>query len=429
MIRLLLNSVALLAVILPNTGWTDEAERSDKAAFLVDGETFAGRPAAIDEKWNITFSTAGEKRDVPADDLVHWGARTDPETGPLVLLAGGGTIVADEVRIEDDRLLVRSSLWGEPAGLDPFGTVRLPLSALRGVVLRLPAGPLGRDRLVQRILSAEGAKDRLLLQNGDVLSGTLLGQRTQSSDDVAPGLEPEFLEFDCGGGKIDVPLGKVVAITFDPTLVDAPTPSGVRVLIGFRDGTCITAAKVVSDDQTIEATLATGVTIRSNPGVNVWRELSLLRVLGGRVVYLSDLSPAGYKHVPYLDLPWSYSTDRSVGGGRLRAKDVVYTKGLGMHSTSRLSYRLRGPYRRLEAELAVDDSAGGLGSVTFRVFVADDAGEWKPAYGSPVVRGGDAPLSMSVDLSGAKHIALIVDFADRGDVLDHADWLSARLIK
>ncbi len=154
-----------------------------------------------------------------------------------------------------------------------------------------------------------------------------------------------------------------------------------------------------------------------------------MRVLGGRAVYLSDLSPAGYKHVPYLDLPWSYEADRSVGGGRLRAKNVVYTKGLGMHSSSRLSYPLRGPYRRLEAELAVDDSARGQGSVTFRVFVADDSGKWEPAYSSPVVRGGDAPLSMSVDLSGVKHIALIVDFADRGAVLDHADWLSARLIK
>ena len=31
--------------------------------------------------------------------------------------------------------------------------------------------------------------------------------------------------------------------------------------------------------------------------------------------------------------------------------------------------------------------------------------------------------------SGAEMITLTVDFADRGDELDHADWLDARLIK
>ena len=34
-----------------------------------------------------------------------------------------------------------------------------------------------------------------------------------------------------------------------------------------------------------------------------------------------------------------------------------------------------------------------------------------------------------VDLTGAKRLTLRVDFADRGDELDHADWLNARLVK
>jgi hypothetical protein len=39
------------------------------------------------------------------------------------------------------------------------------------------------------------------------------------------------------------------------------------------------------------------------------------------------------------------------------------------------------------------------------------------------------PTPISVDLSGAKQLDLVVDYADRADVLDHADWLNARLIK
>jgi hypothetical protein len=36
---------------------------------------------------------------------------------------------------------------------------------------------------------------------------------------------------------------------------------------------------------------------------------------------------------------------------------------------------------------------------------------------------------VSVDLSGAKRISLIVDFADRADEWDRADWLDARLVE
>ena len=54
---------------------------------------------------------------------------------------------------------------------------------------------------------------------------------------------------------------------------------------------------------------------------------------------------------------------------------------------------------------------------------------WTQAYASDTIRGGAAPLPISVDLAGVKAITLAVEFADRGDELDHADWLSARLVE
>jgi hypothetical protein len=55
-------------------------------------------------------------------------------------------------------------------------------------------------------------------------------------------------------------------------------------------------------------------------------------------------------------------------------------------------------------------------------------GNWTEAYKSGIVRGGDRTLPVSVDVTGAKGLTLTVDYADRGDELDHADWLDARLI-
>jgi hypothetical protein len=67
--------------------------------------------------------------------------------------------------------------------------------------------------------------------------------------------------------------------------------------------------------------------------------------------------------------------------------------------------------------------------VAFRVFTDDGGGEWREAASSGILRGGQAPQTLSADLKGAKRISLLVDFADRGDELDHADWLDARLVK
>ena len=94
-----------------------------------------------------------------------------------------------------------------------------------------------------------------------------------------------------------------------------------------------------------------------------------LQPLGGRAVYLGDLRPAEFRHVPFLDLPWPYHADRNVTGGRLRSGGRLYLKGLGVHSSARLTYLLDEPYERFEAELGIDDSTDGGGSVRYRVYV------------------------------------------------------------
>ena len=110
-------------------------------------------------------------------------------------------------------------------------------------------------------------------------------------------------------------------------------------------------------------------------------------------------------------------------GGWLRAGGRLYLKGIGMHSAARLSYALPPGAKRFQAEAALDDAAGGDGSVRFRVFV-----DGKELYGSPPVRGEMPPAPIDVDISGGKRLDLVVDFADRADVQDRADWLNARLV-
>ncbi|MBK8269018.1 MAG: NPCBM/NEW2 domain-containing protein [Planctomycetes bacterium] len=95
-----------------------------------------------------------------------------------------------------------------------------------------------------------------------------------------------------------------------------------------------------------------------------------------------------------------------------------------MHGYSSLTYELKGEFERFSAVIGVDDSVGGSGSVVFRVL-----GDGKALFESRVMRGGDAPESVVVDLAGLDRLTLECDTADELDLSDHADWANAVLIR
>jgi hypothetical protein len=205
------------------------------------------------------------------------------------------------------------------------------------------------------------------------------------------------------------------------------------VLLGLSDGSRLRATGISAESEgKLEVRLACGATLACDAD-EFYENVTLIQPDSPRVVYLSDLKPLDYKHVPLLDIAWSYGANRNLLGGRLRSGGAIYERGLAMHSASRLAYALPDGAKRFEAELALDDSAGDRasvgGSVEYRVYLQGRDGQWSESYTSPIIRAGDAPLPISLDVTASRAIALLVGYADHGDTADHADWLSARLIK
>jgi hypothetical protein len=224
-------------------------------------------------------------------------------------------------------------------------------------------------------------------------------------------------------GETSIAKEKIGAIALDPSLAAKPDTKQPRVWVGFKDGSRVIASAIAVDAGQVKLA-TTALPKLAVPAT----KLIAIQPLDGRATYLSDLKPSTYQHIPFLDLKWPYRNDRNVLGSQLRAGGRLYLKGLGMHSAARLTYDLDKPFRALAAEAAIDDQTTGHGSALFRVYTDDGSGNWQFKYESPVVRGGTAPLAVSVDLTGAKRLSLLVDFADRGDELAHADWLNARLL-
>ncbi|MEX2112468.1 MAG: NPCBM/NEW2 domain-containing protein [Pirellulales bacterium] len=360
--------------------------------------------AAVDQPaWQVRFEAADGPRHVEIKELALWGAFLRPAAGVWVVLAGGGVMVVDAVGIVEDQLVANSPLTGNFA---------VPLRLVAGIVLQTPADRTASDRLIDRVLSLSGQVDRVILENGDELTGTI------TSFDGAT------LRLKSDDNMWDLPLAKLATVLFNSILIDKPNPAGLRVVVGLQDGSRMTALSLVSEDKTARLKLIGGVDV-SLP----LESIVALQPLGGSVVYLSDMKPASYRHIPFLDLSWPFGADRSVQQAMLSAGGKLYLKGLGMHSPSRITYELDEPFQRFDAEVAIDTEAGRRGSVVFRVFTDDGSGAWQERATSQIVRGGEPPVQLSADLSGARRISLLVDFADRGDEQDHADWLNARLIR
>lgn len=113
---------------------------------------------------------------------------------------------------------------------------------------------------------------------------------------------------------------------------------------------------------------------------------------------------------------------KSVDSNPLTINGMVYAHGLGTHAVSRLLIDLKSSAVKFEAFAGVDDEKKGHGSVQFEVYV-----DGKKKLETPVLHGGDAPVPISVDLTGAKHLTLVVTDANDGNDSDHADWAGALL--
>ena len=380
-----------------------------RTAIPVDGEAFPARLVTMDDDGNIQFEAADGNRRYAPRDLVSWGGRRELEKGPVVLLFDASVLnVFPEVSLIGDTLKVQS---------DVFRSAEIPRNAARGILFRVPASRPHCDAMLDQIATSRADEDQVILESGDILEGTI---------STITDLKIRVMA-DTDSVEIDRQLAK--AVIFNIARGQSLDQQGNRLLVGFRDGSLVTARQLRFDRAGGVLDLVSGAVLIPEEGVNLCDEICLLRPFADRVQYLSDMDPLGYKHIPMLQLEWPYHDDRNVLGQHLRCGSRLFTKGLGMHSTSRLAYRLEQQSQRFEAEIGIDDCTKGRGSVICRVYTDEGSGDWKRVYETPILRGDDNIVRMSVDVLGAKRLSLIVDRADQGEEWDHVNWLNARLVK
>lgn len=153
----------------------------------------------------------------------------------------------------------------------------------------------------------------------------------------------------------------------------------------------------------------------------------------GKYIYLSDMEyaeppnerpyylPADFKYEEYL---FKARRDQAQGGGPLSMRGKVFPKGLGVHAISSIKFDLNRSYKRFLCEIGVDDSAGELASVEFKVYV-----DGKLVFESGVLLRSSPTKTVEIDVLNARQITLEVLAADNADIQDRANWANAKLVR
>lgn len=362
---------------------------ADTQVLLADGRSLDRvnlKPGPTPDKV-VVERRGGEALTLSPQDIlaVDFGKIPGREVPPSVRMANGDQVFG-KVTFPTAKTVKIAAGWG---------SMTVPLRAVSAIRLNDKAPMPGSV-----------TKDTLVLQN-DRVEGVI--------ESIANGK----VTINLGGKSVPVDHSRVLAIAFAPKPRGAESGGGLLLGIDLGGGERLTGRWVALTQDLLTVKLEWG----ENLDIPV-ASISRLEVKNGKLVYLSAQRPTEVRYTPYLDGSFPHRIDRSVSGRPIRLGGKVYSRGIGVHSRSELTYTLDGGYKTFSAMVGIDDSVITGGSVVFRVF-----GDDKPLFESPVLRGGDPPVPVEVSLKGVLMLRLEVDYADDGDAGDHANWADARLLR
>jgi len=377
------------------------------------GASLKGSLRELTTDWNLLLGDKGKVAETEVLSLRRAGQPLPamPE-GKHLLLANGDRIPVEEPQLVGERLHFRHpDLAGGKAST-------IPLPAVAVLWLAAPDQAYNseqRQRLRYRLTHESRDKDLVILRNSDSMEGVFVG------------LDAKKVEIAVEKKLVSINVAQVAVIALSTELADTLRPKGTfgRVILTATldspGGRLSVSSAACTDGATLQGTTLFGAKL-SIP----LERVAAFDLYQGKAVYLSDLKPTRYEHIPYLDCRWPYVPDGSVTGRELRLEGSAYDKGIGLHSHSRLSYHLGGIYKRFDATVGLDDQTGRKGSV--RIKVLGD-GKQLDIGSDRELTAANGPLSVNVSVAGVKELTLEVEFGQGGDVEDHVNWVNARLVK
>ena len=260
--------------------------------------------------------------------------------------------------------------------------VEVPLARVAGVHIGLLDRKETRDSFQKR-LKSRSAEDVLLAQtkNGEVLA--IAG--------VVEGTDGDKLRFRYQDKTRTIALKQVEGVI----MASRPESRQVEVLrptFSLPDSVAISGEWKDLDTSTWKIVTRWGQELNL-PATDVLD----VKFRGGKVTFLSDLSPAKVEETPYFGHRMPWRRDVNLLGEPLKINGQSFDRGLAVHSRCILTYDLLGRYSRFEALLGFDDYSRGKGRVDCRVYA-----DGKEIYRNPDFRADRPPVKAGACRSRAR---------------------------
>lgn len=283
-----------------------------------------------------------------------------------------------------------------------------------------------------KIIAADAAADLIVIRKDE---------RIDYLEGIVEDITDEVVNFRLDGELVPVRREKVEGVVyFHANRGPAPAPAGV---VHDTAGSHLNAAQLALTDGGFQITTASGVQLT--------RPMAAIRQIdfsAGKIQYLSEIEPRSIEWTPFfspagddpqltalyrprMNLPLSNDTargDEALLQLRMTNADGVpeihtYSKGIAMHSRTRITWQLPDSFSSLKAVAGIDARYRNLGDV--ELVVEGDGKELFRAH----VSGREEPLLLDIDLTGVRRLTILADFGKNLDVGDHLNLCNARVVK
>lgn len=325
-------------------------------------------------------------------------------------LRNGDVLYGDAQGISGKSLLFKTA---------DLGTLAIPLK--RVATFNMPV--IGPGTAGDKKLKTAAAPDHDLVvfkETGDRLEGLVTGIddskiQLAANDAAAP---------------TDIALSKIDAIVFGGAKPPREIPP-LSIRLTFTSGTVYT---VPLGAEGFNWTL-NKITLKDAAGqehTTTADRINTAEVLGGRVVYLTELDFSAEEQVSLLGTAWPAQINKNALGQPLRVARQTYERGLGVHTQSSLVYQLDGSFDTLSLRVGLDDSAAPLGEAQASI-ILDGKRIWPTgadaggSNGGKILKPGEISAELALPIKGGKRLELHADPAARLDVQGRVDWLNIAL--
>lgn len=377
---------------------------AEQSVFTLDGKNYTGKILSMDAK-KLQVKTDKKQIAVPIDQLAEIKFGKVVDLSKKLNYKFMQTFAGDWIRVKDETLADEKISLNSPL----VGTVNLKLKDMKILVntnQKFSASEVIAE--LKRLKYKNRSSDMVIIKNK---KGKWKGIRCALTE-----FNSEKVRFIYKRKKKAAKSKIVIATYMREPIAKLPASAG---FVSLTDGSIIRFKTVeITAENVIAETVCLGkLTIDR-------KSVASIKFASDKIVSLSELKPDVVKLSSLFDSALPYRVDKSSTGKPIMLAGKTYSKGLGVHSYTELSWDIKGDYITFASLVGIDDNASANGNAVVEIL-----GDGK-VLKTLKLAAKSKPVLLSLDIKGVQKLTIRVSMgADKLPIGDHVSFANARLIK